>query len=286
VLAVILLQAFAEDETFTIMLHSKDYLAHHPTEGFLSHHHMDEDIPLLLQLDEEVVMKNIVPAHCAPEVKFENEVDSATEFLQLKAALTPAIPLNPTTFDMNTMLPMAAGAYFLMNGGLNSVSEAMKMSGLGMKDVATAMPVLLSLASSVGGGGGGQGGSPLGSMGQMLPMLLPMLTGGGGGGNGGGMGQMMAMAPQLMQMMGGGGGGGGGGNGMGQLMSMAPQLMQMMGGGGGAGGGGGDMSQMMQMAPQLMQMMGGGGGGGGNGMGQMMQMAPQLMQMMGGGGGM
>eukprot|EP00299_Pterocystis_sp_00344_P014415 c7139_g1_i1.p1 GENE.c7139_g1_i1~~c7139_g1_i1.p1 ORF type:complete len:244 (+),score=65.67 c7139_g1_i1:37-768(+) len=230
-------QAFAtEEETFTIMLDSKDYVAHHPIHGFKNHHEMDEEIPLLLQIDEATVMKNAVPAHCAPEVKFASseEIDaSATEFIQLKAALTPSIPLNPTTsrpMDMNTLLPLAAGAYFLMNGGMNTLTDTMKSSGLGMKEIA---PVLLSLATSAGGNSNTGGAGGLGSMAQLLPMLMPMLSGGGGGGGNGGMAQMMQMAPQLMQMMGGAGGGMGGGmGGMGGNGAMAAQLLPMLMGGG------------------------------------------------------
>ena len=113
------------------MLHSRDYLAHHPELGLLAHHEMDENIPLLLQLSEHSVMKNIVPNHCeAPSVSFEEGTQNLLEMEEsarpLEAQLRPAMP-SQTQFDMSTALPMAAGAYFLMNGGLDQVSNMFKV---------------------------------------------------------------------------------------------------------------------------------------------------------------
>jgi len=262
-ICVLVLAAFVclaygeEEEIFTIMLDSKDFLAHHPERGLLNHHEMEEHIPLLLQLDEQMVMDNLVPDHCEkPEVKFD-EHSTGDAFIQIQSALIPTVPLNPAKpFDMSTLLPLAAGAYFLSNGGLSSITGALQQSGVGTNEMMQALPVLISLGSSLTGAGGnsqqGGGAGGMGALSQLMPMLAPMLSGGGGAGGGaggGGMAQLMQMAPQLMQMAGGMGGGGGGMGGMGGGM-----------GGMGGGMGGGNAAAMAQLLPMLM---GGGGGAGG-----------------------
>eukprot|EP00301_Raphidiophrys_heterophryoidea_P016291 c25848_g1_i1.p1 GENE.c25848_g1_i1~~c25848_g1_i1.p1 ORF type:complete len:278 (+),score=72.62 c25848_g1_i1:40-834(+) len=253
-LAVLCSVHCTEEETFTIMLDSKDFLAHHPERGLLAHHEMEEHIPLLLQIDEQTVMDNLVPSHCEkPEVKFDEPAD--VNFLQIQSALTPSVPLNPAKpFDMSTILPLAAGAYFLSNGGLSSITGALQQSGVNTNEMVQALPVLLSLGSSLtGSGGSGGSGGGMGMLSQLMPMLAPMLSGGMGGGSQGGQGgmgmqQLMQMAPQLMQMAGGMGGGGGG--------------MGGMGGGGMGGGGMGGMGGGAAMAQLLPMLMGNGGGGG------------------------
>lgn len=251
-ICVLVLAAFAclayaeEEEIFTIMLDSKDFLVHHPERGLLNHHEMEEHIPLLLQLDEKMVMDNLVPDHCEkPQVKFD-EHPTGDAFIQIQSALTPAVPLNPAKpFDMSTLLPLAAGAYFLSNGGLNSITGALQQSGVGTNEMMQALPVLISLGSSLTGAGGNSqqsGAGGMGSLSQLMPMLAPMLSGGGASGGSGGMAQLMQMAPQLMQMAGGMGGNGGmggmGGNAMGggNAAAMAQLLPMLMGGNGGAGG--------------------------------------------------